>query len=224
MKVKEMEVEQRPREKALRYGLESLSDLELVALILQSGNKNRSVFEIASDVLKESEGLSKLMLMHVNTLMQIQGIREVKALQLLASVELSKRVIRSKVYHASIMRPEDVIEWFEFEYGSLPQECFIALYLDTKSKLISHRVLFKGTLNESVVHPREVFKEAFLQNANSVLIAHNHPSGDCTPSKADFEVTYKMVHVAMTMGVNLIDHIIVGQNQYYSFKEHKYLD
>ena len=187
-----MEVEQRPREKALRYGLESLSDLELVALILQSGNKNRSVFEIASDVLKE--------------------------------VELSKRVIRSKVYHASIMRPEDVIEWFEFEYGSLPQECFIALYLDTKSKLISHRVLFKGTLNESVVHPREVFKEAFLQNANSVLIAHNHPSGDCTPSKADFEVTYKMVHVAMTMGVNLIDHIIVGQNQYYSFKEHKYLD
>jgi DNA repair protein RadC len=222
MKVKEMEVEQRPREKALRYGLESLSDLELVALILQSGNKNRSVFEIASDVLKESEGLSKLMSMHVNTLMQIQGIREVKALQLLASVELSKRVIRSKVYHASIMRPEDVIEWFEFEYGSMPQECFIALYL--KSKLISHRVLFKGTLNESVVHPREVFKEAFLQNANSVLLAHNHPSGDCTPSKADFEVTYKMVHVAMTMGVNLIDHIIVGQNQYYSFKEHKYLD
>lgn len=219
-----MEVEQRPREKALRYGLESLSDLELVALILQSGNKNRSVFEIASDVLKESEGLLKLMSMHVNTLMQIQGIREVKALQLLASVELSKRVIRSKVYHASIMRPEDVIEWFEFEYGSMPQECFIALYLDTKSKLISHRVLFKGTLNESVVHPREVFKEAFLQNANSVLLAHNHPSGDCTPSKADFEVTYKMVHVAMTMGVNLIDHIIVGQNQYYSFKEHKYLD
>lgn len=224
MKVKEMEVEQRPREKALRYGLESLSDLELVALILQSGNKNRSVFEIASDVLKESEGLSKLMAMHVNTLMQIQGIREVKALQLLASVELSKRVIKSKVYHAPILKPEDVIEWFKFEYGTMSQECFIALYLDTKSKLISHRVLFKGTLNESVVHPREVFKEAFLQNANSVLIAHNHPSGDCTPSKADFEVTYKMVHVAMTMGVCLVDHIIVCKNQYYSFKEHKYLD
>ena len=224
MKVKEMEVEQRPREKALRYGLESLSDLELVALILQSGNKNRSVFEIASDVLKESEGLSKLMTMNVNTLMQIQGIREVKALQLLASVELSKRVIKSKVYHAPILKPEDVIEWFKFEYGTMSQECFIALYLDTKSKLISHRVLFKGTLNESVVHPREVFKEAFLQNANSVLIAHNHPSGDCTPSKADFEVTYKMVHVAMTMGVCLVDHIIVCKNQYYSFKEHKYLD
>ena len=219
-----MEVEQRPREKALRNGLESLNDLELVALILQSGNKNRSVFEIASDVLKESEGLSKLMQMHVNTLMQIPGIREVKALQLLASVELSKRVFKSKAYHASILKPEDVIKWFEFEYGALNQECFIALYLDTKSKLISHRVLFKGTLNESTVHPREVFKEAFLQNANSVLIAHNHPSGDCTPSKADFEVTYKMIQVAMTMGVHLIDHIIVGKNQYYSFKEHKYLD
>ena len=186
MKVKEMEVEQRPREKALRYGLESLSDLELVALILQSGNKNRSVFEIASDVLKESEGLSKLMTMHVNTLMQIQGIREVKALQLLASVELSKRVIKSKVYHAPILKPEDVIEWFKFEYGTMSQECFIALYLDTKSKLISHRVLFKGTLNESVVHPREVFKEAFLQNANSVLIAHNHPSGGLYAFKSRF--------------------------------------
>ena len=219
MKVKEMEVEQRPREKALRYGLESLSDLELVALILQSGNKNRSVFEIASDVLKESEGLSKLMSMHVNTLMQIQGIREVKALQLLASVELSKRVIRSKVYHASIMRPEDVIEWFEFEYGSLPQECFIALYLDTKSKLISHRVLFKGTLNESVVHPREVFKEAFLQNANSVLIAHNHPSGDPTPSKEDVMITRKIKEIAMIHGIRLVDHLIVGVNSYYSFYE-----
>ena len=186
-------------------------------MILQSGNKNRSVFEIASDVLKESEGLSKLMQMHVNTLMQIQGIREVKALQLLASVELSKRVIKSKVYHASILKPEDVIEWFEFEYGVLQQECFIALYLDTKSKLIAHRVLFKGTLNESTVHPREVFKEAFLQNANSVLIAHNHPSGDCTPSQADFEVTYKMVHVAITMGVHGSLTLAHSQNSQMSF-------
>lgn len=219
-----MQVEQRPREKALRNGLDSLSDLELVALILQSGNKNRSVFEIASDVLKESEGLSKLMQMHVNTLMQIQGIREVKALQLLASVELSKRVYRSKAYHASILKPKDVIDWFEREYGTLQQECFIALYLDTKSKMISHRVLFKGTLNESTVHPREVFREAFLQNAHAVLIAHNHPSGDCKPSQADIDVTFQMVQVASMMGVFLIDHIIVGKDRYYSFKEHKCLD
>lgn len=224
MKVKEMSVDQRPREKALRNGLDSLSDLELVALILQSGHKNRSVFEIAADVLKESEDLSKLMSMHVNTLMQIDGIREVKALQLLASVELSKRVLKAKTYRAPIFKPEDVIEWFEYEFGSLQQECFVALYIDTKGKLISHRVLFKGTLTESTVHPREVFKEAFLQNANSVLIAHNHPSNDCTPSTADFEVTNQMVKVAAMMGVNLIDHIIVTKNKYYSFREHKYLD
>ncbi len=217
-------MDQRPREKALRFGLESLSDLELVALILQSGHKNRSVFEIAVDVLKESEDLSKLGNMHVNTLMQIDGIREVKALQLLASVELGRRVKRAKVYRAEILRPQDVIEWFESEFGSMDQECFVALYLDTQGKLISHRVLFKGTLSESAVHPRNVFKEAFLQNANSVLIAHNHPSGNCRPSRNDIEVTLQMVKVAKTMGVQLVDHIIVGANSYYSFKEHQYVD
>ena len=224
MKVKEMSMDQRPREKALRFGLESLSDLELVALILQSGHKNRSVFEIAIDVLKESEDLSKLGNMHVNTLMGIDGIREVKALQLLASVELARRIKKAKVYHTEILRPQDVIEWFEYEFGSMDQECFVALYLNTQGKLISHRVLFKGTLNESAVHPRNVFKEAFLQNANSVLIAHNHPSGNCKPSRNDIEVTLQMVKVAKTMGVQLVDHIIVGANSYYSFKEHQYVD
>ena len=219
MKVKEMEVEQRPREKALRNGLESLNDLELVALILQSGNKNRSVFEIASDVLKESEGLSKLMQMHVNTLMQIPGIREVKALQLLASVELSKRVFKSKAYHASILKPEDVIEWFEFEYGALNQECFIALYLDTKSKLISHRVLFKGTLNESTVHPREVFKEAVQRGSANIIVCHNHPSGDPNPSKEDINITIRLKECGRIMGIELLDHIIIGNNKYVSLKE-----
>ena len=219
-----MNVDQRPREKALRFGLESLSDLELVALILQSGHKNRSVFEIAFDVLKESEDLSKLANMHVNTLMEIDGIREVKALQLLASVELARRIKKAKVYQAQIVKPEDVIEWFEYEFGNMNQECFVALYLDVRGKLISHRILFKGTLTESTVHPREVFKEAFLQNANAVLIAHNHPSGECNPSVSDLEITDQMVQVAKTMGVLLIDHIIVGANSYYSFKEHRYLD
>lgn len=219
-----MNVDQRPREKALRFGLESLSDLELVALILQSGHKNRSVFEIAFDVLKESEDLSKLANMHVNTLMGIDGIREVKALQLLASVELARRIKKAKVYQAQIVKPEDVIEWFEYEFGNMNQECFVALYLDVRGKLISHRILFKGTLTESTVHPREVFKEAFLQNANAVLIAHNHPSGECNPSVSDLEITNQMVQVAKTMGVLLIDHIIVGANSYYSFKEHRYLD
>lgn len=224
MKIKEMSLDQRPREKALRFGLESLSDLELVALILQSGHKNRSVFEIANDVLKESEDLSKLGSMHVNTLMEIDGIREVKALQLLSSVELARRIKKAKVYHSEILKPEDVIDWFEYEFGDMNQECFVALYLDTQGKLISHRVLFKGTLNESTVHPRDVFKEAFLQNANSVLIAHNHPSGNCRPSRNDIEVTLQMVKVAKTMGVSLVDHIIVGSNSYYSFKEHQYVD
>lgn len=224
MKVKEMSIDQRPREKALRYGLKSLSDLELVAMILQSGHKNRSVFDIASDVLKESEGLSNLMNMHVNTLMRIKGIREVKALQLLASIELSRRILKARVYQASICNPKDVIDWFELEFGFEKQENFVAVYLDTKGHVISHCVLFIGTLNESCVHPREIFKEAFVQSAHSILIAHNHPSGDASPSEADIHVTEQMVLIAKMMGVNLLDHIIIGKDAYYSFREHEYLD
>ena len=218
-----MQEEQRPREKALRQGIESLSDLDLLALLISSGTKNHTVYEIGQDLMNRSEGLSRLFDMHINEFMSIPGIREAKALQIVGSIELCKRALRMETYHGKIHNPQDVIHWFEMEFGTKKQEHFVVLYLDTKGKIITHRVLFIGSLNESVVHPRDIFKEAFLQNANSVLFMHNHPSNDVTPSAEDYVCTRQLVSVAKMMGIQVLDHIIVGKNQWYSFKQHEEL-
>lgn len=224
MKVKDMNEADRPREKALRFGLKSLTDVELLALMLQSGNKNRSVFAIAKEVFEVSNHLSNLFDLSPHRLMQIQGIREVKALQLLASIELCSRATKASAYSHVIAAPNDIVQWFKLEYAYEKQEHFVAVYLDTKGKIISHHLLFKGTLNESCVHPRDIFKEAFLENACSVLCIHNHPSGDPHPSDADIRCTKQINEVAQVMGIHFLDHIIVGKDGWYSFRQSQYLD
>ena len=223
MKVKEMNIEQRPREKALRFGLESLTNLELIALILQSGNKKRDVFDIAKDVLELSEDLNKMFELSAQSLMKIQGISKVKALQLLAGIELSKRSLRTNAYHKSIRGPQDGLLWFQMEYGTLKQEHFVCLYLDVTGKIITHCTLFKGPLNESSVHPRDIFKKAFEVNAYSVMVLHNHPSGDPSPSKTDERLTHNLFEISEIMGIAFFDHVIVGKNSYYSFRQEKHL-
>ena len=219
MKIKEMKEELRPREKALRNGIHSLSDLDLLALLISSGTKNHTVFEIAQDMLTKSDGLNRLFDMHINEFMQIKGIREAKALQIVGSIELCKRALQTKAYQTTITCPDDVTRWFELEYGTLQQEHFVVVYLNTKGKIITHRVLFIGSLNESIVHPRDIFREAFLQNAHSVLFVHNHPSNDVTPSMEDRVCTEQLVAISKVMGIQVLDHIIVGKNCWYSFKQ-----
>ncbi len=211
--------EQRPREKALRLGIESLSDTELLCLIISSGTKNRPVDVIAEDLLKKTNNLSTLPNIPIQSLMEIEGIREVKALQIAGSIELCKRAMKAKTYQQTIQHPKDVLNWFEIEYGILPQEHFICVYLDTKGKIITHKVIFIGSLNESLIHPREIFKEAFLNNAYSILFVHNHPSNDTTPSRSDIASTHQLMEVAKTMGIYVMDHIIVGKDNWYSFKQ-----
>lgn len=223
MKIQEMNEEQRPREKALRHGIEALSDLDLIALLISSGTKNHDVYQIAQDIIRKSDGFSRLFDMHIHEFMEIQGIREVKALQIVASIELCKRALQASTYQMVIQSPDDVVQWFEMELGTKQQEHFVAVYLDTKGKIITHRILFVGSLNESIVHPRDIFKEAFLQNANSVLFVHNHPSNDVSPSREDFLCTHQLLEVAKVMGIQVLDHIIVGRNHWYSFKQHEEL-
>lgn len=223
-KIMEMKEDQRPREKALRFGFDSLSDEELLAIILQSGNKHTLVFDMARDVLERSEGLAKLFDLSVNELMQIPGIKEAKALNLMASVELCKRVLRKSVYQSKLQNPADVFNWFQVEIGFDKQEQFVVIFVDSKSRIISHKVLFKGTLTESSAHPRDIYKEAFLCNAHSIFCVHNHPSGDPTPSPADICFTQQLNEVGMMTGIELSDHIIVGRNKWFSFKQQKYLD
>ncbi len=133
------------------------------------------------------------------------------------------RAMRAQSYARPIHKPQDLVLWFEMEYGILAQEHFVCVYLDTKGEIITHKVLFKGSLNESVIHPREIFREAFIHNANSIILVHNHPSNDVTPSPADLSTTSLLINVSKTMGIKITDHIIVGQNKYYSFKEHRAL-
>ena len=219
-----MESYSRPREKALRFGLSSLSDVELLAILLQSGNKKHSVLDLAEKVLELSKGLSCLFDIHLKDLMEIDGIKEVKALQVLAGVELSKRALRAESYRTVIRNPQDVLTWFSLEFGFLKQEHFVVVFLDTKGQILSHDILFVGTLNESCVHPRDIFRQAVLHNANSILLVHNHPSGNVNPSQADISCTRQIKAVSDTMGIRLMDHIIVGRNQWFSFAQSQSLD
>ena len=189
-------------------------------LLISSGTKSHIVYEIGQDLINRSKGLSRLFDMHIQEFMEIPGIREAKALQIVVSIELCKRALQVKAYESSIQCPDDVVKWFEMEFGTKKQKHFVVLFLNMKGKVITHRVLFVGSLNESVVHPRDIFKEAFLQNANSVLFVHNHPSNDINPSPEDYVCTRQLVEVGRLMGVQVLDHIIVGKICWYSFKQH----
>lgn len=224
MKIKELETNLRPREKALSYGLESLSDLEILALLLQNGSKNRSVFDLAKDVMCKCDNLEKLFDLRAEDLMEIKGIKHVKALQILTGIELCKRALKKKNYGASILEPTDLAAWFQMEIGLKDQEHFVAVYLNAKGKIITHKILYVGTLTESCVHPRDIFHDAFIYKAHSLIMVHNHPSGDITPSPQDIEFTKRIYELALLSGIQLLDHVIVGNKDWFSFKQHQYLD
>jgi DNA repair protein RadC len=224
MKVEEMMKEQRPREKALQHGLGSLNDHELLMLLISSGYKNHPVDEVAAEVLQKTDGLRKLTDMRVQELSEVKGISDIKALQLLGSIELCKRALRKKAYATSVHSAKDVAEWFRLEYGCKKQEHVVGVYLDTQMNILHHEVLFIGTLDSSQMHPREIFREAFLRNAAALMIVHNHPSGEVYPSDDDLETTARLEKVGEVMGIRLIDHIIVGQSSHYSFRKNKLLD
>ena len=218
--IKDIKKEERPRERLIQYGVESLSNEELLSIILKTGTKDYSVKTLAKLVLKEINDISSLKDMTINKLMSIKGIGKVKAIEILAALELGKRVYYLKKNNDIILNnTTKVFEYFRYMLMYERQENFIAVYLDTKSRIISYKILFKGTLNTSCVHPREIFKYAFLESAYSIIVIHNHPSGEVDPSIQDIELTNKLFEISMVMGIPIIDHIIVGKEKYYSFYE-----
>ena len=224
MKVREMSPDERPREKAKREGLSALSNRELIALLLQSGTKSKSVLELADEVLSLCGSLGELMYMDPNDLMEINGIKEVRAIQLFAGIELCRRIDRSSLEKVAICSPDDLVRWLRLSYGSAQQEHFIAVYLNQQNEILHHRVLFIGTLNASMVHPREVFKEAMRQSASSIICAHNHPGGCAEPSSADHHVTRQIVERGKIVGIPLMDHIIVSPIAWLSFRQSGFID
>lgn len=218
--IKDIIKSERPRERLLNVGASSLSNEELLSIILKTGTKNISVKDLSRTVLNEIHDITNLRDITYNKLIKIKGIGSVKAIELLASLELGRRVYytilkdKVKLNNSSI-----IFNYFKNLFINETQENFYALYLNTKMELISYKLLFKGTINTSVVHPREIFRHAFLESAYSVIVIHNHPSNNTTPSNEDTELTNKLFEIGNIMSIPLLDHIIIGKDNYYSFYE-----
>lgn len=218
--IKDIIKSERPRERLLEVGEKSLSNEELLSIILKTGTKNISVKDLSRKILNEIKDISNLKDMTYNKLIKIKGIGTVKAIEILASLELGRRVYyRNVKQKVKLNNTTLVFEQFKNLFINETQENFYALYLNTKTELISYKLLFKGTINTSVVHPREIFKYAFLESASSIIVIHNHPSNNTTPSKEDIELTNKLFEIGNIMAIPVIDHIIIGIDNYYSFYE-----
>lgn len=222
--IRDFPKDDRPRERLIKDGPKSLSTQELLAIVLRTGTKNESVLQISNQLLFKFDGLRLLMNASIEEISNIKGIGEAKAAQLLAAFELGKRINRLQYEDRFIIKsPEDCANFMMDEMRFLEQEHFICLYLNTKNQIIARETIFKGSLNASIVHPREVFKEAFRRSASSIICLHNHPSGDPTPSREDIEVTKRLVECGKIIGIELLDHIIIGEHKYVSLKEKGYV-
>lgn len=225
IKVKEMPIDEKPREKAFRYGIESLSNRELIAILLRNGYAGVSVLELSDHVLQKANGLGNLASMPLNELMEIKGISKVKALELMTCFELSKRVSSQVLFSTlSANSPSCVAEYMNKKIGNKQQEHFVVLFLDTKNQLIKEETIFIGSLNKSVIHAREIFKAAIANSSAKIMLVHNHPSKVCIPSEQDIKVTARLLEAGKLVGIEVLDHIIVGGNTYYSFKEHQLME
>lgn len=224
MLIRDYPKEERPRERFLQDGPQSLSNQELLALLLRTGSREESVLQLSGRLINSFKGLRLLKEASVEELTVVKGIGEAKAIQILASVELGRRINNLNDQDRYVIRsPEDGANYCMEEMRFLSQEHFVCLYLNTKNQVLQKTTIFIGSLNASIVHPREVFKEAFKRSAASIICLHNHPSGDPSPSREDIEVTKRLVECGKIIGIEVLDHIIIGEHKYVSLKEKGYL-
>lgn len=222
--IKELPIKERPRERFIKYGASSLQTFELIAIILRTGSKEESVLELAKKVNYMYNSLKDLSKTSISELKSIKGIGDSKAIELLSAFELGRRINNETFNNqVKLISPESIFLYLKSELEMKTQEHFLALYLNTKGELIKKETLFIGSLNSSLIHPREIFKHAVLNSAAAIIISHNHPSGDPTPSIQDIEIT-KIIHKnSLMMDIELLDHIIIGKDRYYSFKEKRHI-
>lgn len=222
--IRDVHIDDRPRERLIRQGAESLSNQELIAILLRTGTKEESVLMLANKVLNYFESLHELKHATLEEIVSIKGIGEAKAVQLLAAIELGKRLSQKRVdSRFTIRSPKDAASFLMPEMSSLKQEHFVTLFLNVKNQVMHKQTIFIGSLNSSIVHPREIFREAVKRSAASIICAHNHPSGNATPSPEDIEVTKRLQEAGFIIGIELIDHIIIGDHQYISMREKGYI-
>ena len=222
--IKELDVNERPRERLKTYGASSLSDEEILAIILRTGTKSINAKDLARELLKTIGGINNFNNTSLNALAKIKGIGEVKAITLLASLELGKRALIKPKSGLKIINNQMVYDYFKYDFINVYQEHFVALFLDIKNNLINYETIFIGTVSNAQIHPREIFKSAIKNSASKIIIMHNHPTGDSSPSRADIELTNKLVSIGEFLSIPVIDHVIIGYHNYYSFVEQKRID
>ena len=223
--IKKLPEQQRPYEKCLLQGETSLSDSELLAVILRSGTKGVNSVTLANQILTVTEttsypGLLGLLHLSLSELMKINGIGKVKAIQIKCIGELSKRIATATAKKGlSFRHPASIADYYMGQLRHEEQELLICMMLDTKNHLLGDEMIFKGTVNSSLANPREIFLSAVSYHAVGILLVHNHPSGDCTPSQADVDFTQRVKEAGELLGIPLLDHIIIGDCKYLSFRE-----
>lgn len=217
-KVMSIPQEERPREKGLRYGVEALSNRELLAILIRCGTKEHSALEVADSVLAKAEGICGLGSLDIAELDAIPGISQVKALEILSSLELARRVAFEKTLSQDVVRsPETVYDWLQQKIGAEEHERFMVLFLDTANHILKAETLFIGTTQSSLVSPKDIMRQAVKYACMSVILVHNHPGGTLQPSKEDMEMTRRIIMSGLLLGVKVVDHIIVTRNGCMSF-------
>ena len=219
--IKDIPQNDRPIERLINNGEENLTNEELIAILLKTGNKGSSSKNLATILLNEVGGVKNLKNITIHKLKKIKGIGVVKAATIISCIELSKRMNKKieTLNNLKLTSPDIVFEYFKDKLSDKKQEYFYTLYLDNNKKIISEKLHYIGTINHSLIHPREIYKEAYLCSASSIILIHNHPSGNITPSKEDISITNNLKEIGKLFGIEIVDHIIIGNYNYFSFIE-----
>ena len=218
MKIKEMPLQNRPRERLLKKGPEALSDSEILAVILRTGIVGENAIEMSNRLIAEY-GLDKLFDCSLKELQKIKGIGPAKAMQILSMAELGKRYSQSKNPITKINDAKDVFNYFHERLKDKKEENFYILMLNTQNNIIGEQLISKGILDASIIHPREIFKPAIKNSASKIILVHNHPSGDPNPSAEDEEIAKRLIKNGEELGIKVLDNVIIGNEKFWSCKE-----
>lgn len=221
--IKEMPNEERPRERLIKLGPKSLTTSELLAIILETGTKEESVLDLSKRVLYELSSKQQLTKLNYHELIKVKGIKMAKACKILAAIELGTRLNNDKIQHNMAIRSDyDIYNLVYDEIKNLDQETLYVIYLNAQHQLISVENIFVGTLDQVLIHPREIFKKAYQLSSNSIILVHNHPSGNSKPSDQDLKITKNIIEIGSILQISVLDHVIIGHNEFYSIrKRHK---
>ena len=219
LKLKEMPADFLPRERLLKYGKESLADYEVLAILLRTGTKGINVIDLSKYILSEKIGIKNFKNVTINELMSIKGIKQAKAIELLAAIEFGKRIAYYVDNKIIIKSSKEAYLYLNNKIGGLEEEHLIALYLNIKSEIVAEQIISVGSISETNYDINKIIKYAIKNSSNYIILSHNHPTGDPWPSTADINVTNNAVELASKFDIKIIDHIIIGKNCYYSFKE-----